>query len=58
MVLVNAFIRTVILRGGLREVAILCDMHRLILVGIFGYLSMNDILPGFVVFVVVAVVVI
>ena len=29
-----------------RGVAILCDMHSLVLVGFFMYLSMDDFLPG------------
>ena len=29
-----------------RGVAILCDMHSLMLVGFFMYLSMDDFLPG------------
>ena len=35
-----------LLRGGPRDVAILCDMHSLVPVGIFIFLSMNDFLPG------------
>ena len=40
-----AFITTVTLGGGPREVAILCDMHSLMPVKFFMFLSMNDFLP-------------
>ena len=33
-------------RGGPREVAILCDMHSLMPVGFFMYISINGFLPG------------
>ena len=35
-----------LLRGGPRQVAILCDMHSLMPVGFLMFLSMNDFLPG------------
>ena len=34
------------MRRGPRKVALLCDVHRLLPVGCFMFLSMNDFLPG------------
>ena len=41
-----AFIRTVTFKRGPGEVAILCNMHSLMPVGLFMFLSVNDFLPG------------
>ena len=47
MILIIAFIRTITIKRGPREVAVLCDMHILMPVGFFMYLSsMDDFLPG------------
>jgi len=47
MILIIAFIRTVTIKRGPREVAVLCDMHILMPVEFFMYLSsVDDFLPG------------
>ena len=47
MLLIIAFIRTVTIKRGPREVAVLCDMHILMPVEFFMYLSsVDDFLPG------------